>query len=285
MKYVDKNGKPIAGKEKDRFLSYVYSHRFTRVMLKPMTYPWFSKLGGKVLSSRVSKAFIPHFEKKNHIDLSEYEKTKYRCFNDFFSRKILSEKRPVCDEEDAFVSPCDGRLTAYHIDENLRLKIKDSVYSVESLIRDSQLAKDFLGGCCVIIRLCVDNYHRYHFPCDGHLISEKTIPGFFNSVRPSAINQFPVFKENSRTVSFLDSPKTGPFAQIEVGALLVGKIVNNQVDVFRKGEEKGHFLYGGSTIVLLIPKDGPRIDKRFFTNTDNNCETKICMGECIGRTR
>jgi len=285
MKYVDRNGTPIAGKEKDKFFSFVYSHKLTRAMMKPMTYPWFSRLGGKFLSSGVSKALIPRFEKKNHIDLSEYEDVKYHCFNDFFCRRILAEKRPVCQENDAFVSPCDGRLTAYSIDEKLRLKIKDSVYSVESLVRDSRLAGDFLGGCCVVIRLCVDNYHRYHFPCDGRIVTEKSIPGFFNTVRPSAVNSFPVFKENARTVSILDSPETGLFAQIEVGALLVGKIVNNPVAVFRKGEEKGHFLYGGSTIVLLIPKTGPKIDRRFFENTEKNCETRIQMGERIGIIR
>jgi len=285
MQYVDSEGRFLSGKDKDRFLTFVYNHKVTRVMMKPVTRPWFSRLGGKVLSSKASRALIPGFKKKNHIDISEYESAKYRCFNDFFCRKILAEKRPVCKEEDAFVSPCDGRLTAYRIDENLRLTIKDSVYSVESLLRDRNLARDFLGGCCVVIRLCVDNYHRYHFPCDGRLVYEKSIPGYFNTVRPSATNRFPVYVENSRSVSVLESPETGPFAQIEVGALLVGKIVNNPVDVFRKGEEKGHFLYGGSTIVLLIPKDGPRIDSLFFDHTEMNCETRVQMGERIGSIR
>ena len=178
MDYVDLSGAPIAGKEKDAFFTFIYSHSMTRVLMKPMTYPWFSRMGGAILSSSVSKALIPRFQRKNHIDLSEYEKVDYHSFNDFFSRKILAEKRPICPEEDAFVSPCDGRLTAYRIDEGLRLHIKDSVYSIDSLLQDPALSRKFIGGSCVVIRLCVENYHRFHFPCDGHIISEKQIPGF-----------------------------------------------------------------------------------------------------------
>ena len=43
------------------------------------------------------------------------------------------------------------------------------------------------------------------------------------------------------------------------------------------------FLFGGSTIILLCDKDAVEIDKTFFTNTENNKETIVKMGQVIGK--
>ena len=62
---------------------------------------------------------------------------------------------------------------------------------------------------------------------------------------------------------------------------MVGKIVNHHnKKAFKKGEEKGYFKFGASTIVLLV-KD-IKIDEDLIKNTNNNLETIVKMGERIG---
>ena len=67
---------------------------------------------------------------------------------------------------------------------------------------------------------------------------------------------------------------------MEVGAMLVGRIVNEKISAcdVKRGEEKGHFEYGGSTIILLIQKDRAVIDGSFLTAT----EVPVIMGQVIG---
>ena len=67
---------------------------------------------------------------------------------------------------------------------------------------------------------------------------------------------------------------------MEVGALMIGKIVNyrNNCQV-KKGQEKGRFEFGGSTVVLLFEKNSIIPDEDIINNTNNNCETKVKMGE------
>jgi len=72
---------------------------------------------------------------------------------------------------------------------------------------------------------------------------------------------------------------------MEVGAMLVGKISNNHVSnhTFKRGEEKGKFEFGGSTIILLFKENTIDIDDTFIKNTDKNIETHVKMGEKIGK--
>ena len=94
------------------------------------------------------------------------------------------------------------------------------------------------------------------------------------------------FIKNTREYTFLYTENFDKVIQIEIGALLVGKIKNyHGADQFLKGEEKGMFEYGGSTIVLLVKKDVLALDEEFFENTRNYLETKVKYGETIGFCR
>ena len=76
----------------------------------------------------------------------------------------------------------------------------------------------------------------------------------------------------------------GDIVQVEVGAMMVGRIVNNhQEGAYKKGQEKGKFEFGGSTIVLLIEKDKVIFDEEFFINTSKDYETFVKCGESIGK--
>ena len=270
-------------KESSGILRFLYNTVPGRMVLKIITSPTISKIGGAYMDCRVSEIHIKGFIKNNNIDMTQYEKAKYGCFNDCFTRKIKKEMRPINMEENAFIAPCDGRLSAYHISENSDFYIKKSYYSVADLIKNSKKAPYFNGGVCLVFRLCVDDYHRYGYVDDGKIVENNYVPGVLHTVRPIALNRYPVFVQNSREYSVIETKNFGTIAQIEVGALMIGKIKNHQKSgLVKKGREKGMFLYGGSTIVVLLEKDKVDIDEKYFRNTANDIETKVKFGSTIG---
>lgn len=235
------------------------------------------------MDSGISKIHIRGFIKKNDIDMSQYEKKNYKCFNECFTRKILEEKRPVEMDADALISPCDGRLSVYRISENSDFYIKHNYYSTKDLIPGAKKAPDYNGGTCLVFRLCVDDYHRYGYMDNGNIVENKYIKGKLHTVRPIALNRYPVFVQNSREYSIIETENFGTMAQIEVGALMIGKIKNHQTaGSVKKGTEKGMFLYGGSTIVVLLEKAAAHIPQIYFENTAKGIETKVKYGSKIG---
>ena len=215
--------------------------------------------------------------------MTQYEKAKYGCFNDCFTRKIKKEMRPINMEENAFIAPCDGRLSAYHISENSDFYIKKSYYSVAGLIKNSKKAPDFNGGVCLVFRLCVDDYHRYVYAASGTQSKNYHIDGTFHTVNPVANDYLPIYKENTREYTVIHTPDYGSIVQMEVGALLVGRIKNHKESCpVTRGEEKGYFEYGGSTIIILTEKDTyvPRQD--LMQNTRRGYETKLLQGHVLG---
>ena len=266
-----------------KLLKFLYNTVPGRVVLKIFTSPIISKIGGAYMDSAISKIHIKGFIKNNGIDMKEYEEAKYNSFNDCFTRKILKEKRPVCMDQNAYITPCDARLSSYHINEGSAFHIKHSIYKVVDLIPGSKYAPDYKGGICLVFRLCVDDYHRYGNVDNGEIVENKSIKGRLHTVRPIAVNKYPVFTQNSREYSIIKTENFGVIAQIEVGAMMIGKIKNHQKSgMVLRGTEKGMFLYGGSTIVVLIEKDKVNIPEIYFKNTENDIETRVFYGSKIG---
>lgn len=273
-------------KENGRILKFLYHTKAGRLALKLMVNPAVSKIGGAYMDSRVSKIHINHFIKSSKIDMTQYETAVYKSFNEFFTRKILADKRPVHREKEFLISPCDGRLSAYRISENSDFYIKKSHYSIKDLIKNSKAAPDFNEGTCLIFRLCVDDYHRYAYIDNGEILENQFVEGKLHTVRPIAVNRQPIFIQNSREYTIIDTENFGRIAQIEVGAMMIGRILNHQKEgCVVKGSEKGMFLYGGSTIVLLLEKDVADIPELFFENTANGIETRVKYGSRIGKKK
>ncbi len=263
-------------------LEYLYNTRSGRRILKVLVKPGLSNLCGKFLDTGLSKPLIKPFIKNNNIDMSEYEAEKYTCFNDCFCRRIRPECRPFDMNPEHLPSPCDGLLSAYHIKEDMVIPVKGSKYSIKSLLRDEELAKEFNDGICLVFRLCVNHYHRYSYPDSGSKGPNIFIPGVLHTVRPVALYSEPVFIENSREYTVLNTQNFGKVVQMEVGAMLVGKISNNQGEgTFVRGREKGKFLYGGSTIILLLTKDAAAIRPDFFEVSSEGKETPVKLGESL----
>lgn len=262
-------------------LRFLYNTPPGRLLLKALTRPNLSKLVGRVLSSSFSKAFIPRFIRKNGIDVDRYDLSGVRSYNDFFSRPI---KPGAIVVEDGLISPCDAKLTAYPITENACFTIKQSVYDLREMLGGDPVAQTFEGGLCLIFRLSVDNYHRYCYFDDCRELRWKFLPGVLHTVQPIAFHRYNVYHQNCREYTVLDTARFGTAVQLEVGALCVGKIENyHQPGPHKKGEEKGKFLFGGSTVVVLLKKGAARIDPEILANTRKGLETVVTMGEGIGQ--
>lgn len=270
----------------DRFLKKLYGSAFGRFWLKPLTARWVTRLGGWYMSRSISRGMIKSFIKKNNIDMTQFQEENYRCYNDFFTRKIRPEARPVDMDPKHLISPCDCKLTVLPITKEGRLTLKLTDYTVESLLRNKELAAAYEGGTAMIFRLCVDDYHRYCYICDGEQSEPVRIAGAFHTVNPIANDYFPIYKENTREYTVLHTEHFGDLVVMEVGALMVGKIVNHAGKAaVHRGEEKGYFKFGGSTIVVLMQKDKAVLDDDILENSKEGIETVVRYGERIGQTR
>ena len=272
MYYDLKNDKYIENKD-SKALKFLYNTIIGRVILKIATTKFIANAYALYMNSSIYKKKIKKFIKNNNINMEEYIKKDYKSFNDFFIRNIKDGKRKI---EDGLIAICDSKLSVYKIDENSRFNIKNSIYTVNELIGEDKKYKYAL-----IFRLCVDDYHHYIFPDDGKIITNKHIKGRLHTVQPIALKKYKVFHENDREVTFLKCDNLGDICIIEVGALMVGKIVNEDKKSFKKGEEKGHFEFGGSTVIMLVEKD-ININKKILDMSKNDIETIVKMGQNIG---
>ena len=267
----------------DKLIAVLYGSRLGRFMLRPLVSPIVSKAAGKFLSSRLSVPLIKPFIRKNGIDMSQFEDTGYRSYNEFFSRQIKAEMRPVDMREHILIAPCDSKLTVMPVTQEGRFVLKNTFYTVKSLLQNEELAEKYEGGLALVFRLTVDDYHRYCYVADGEKEENVCIPGVLHTVNPIANDVYPIYIQNSREYSVLHTAAFGDVLMMEVGALLVGKIVNHhgKARVVR-GQEKGYFQFGGSTVVVLLEKDKAHIDADILANSCELAETVVKMGEKIG---
>ena len=286
MKYRNRQGEEFEQTtSQDKLLRKMYDSYFCRAVLRFLSIPAFSKIAGLFMDSKLSAGFVSDFVQSNDIDLSDYEPQAYKSFNDFFTRKIRPSARPLPKDKNVLISPSDGKVTAYEIDKVNGFVIKNSVYSVCSLLRDKKLAKRYEDGYAVIIRLTPDDYHRYCYAATGVKSHDRTIKGVLSTVNPVVNEYVPVYKENSRNYCLIRTENFGDIIQMEVGALLVGRITNAHPYGRRtvlRGEEKGYFEFGGSTIVLLLEKDKVELCGDLLENTREGFETKLRQGEAVG---
>ena len=283
--YITRDGTKIDGTTgQDHLLEVIYGHALTRMLLRLFLSPAVSDICGKFLSTRLSRRIIPSFVKKNHIDLSIYEKQEFDSYNAFFTRKIKAEQRPINDQKNVLISPSDGKVTAYPITQKGRFWIKHTQYTAAQLLKDERLAERYMGGWIYVIRLTVDDYHRYCYVADGRKSRQRKIRGVLHTVNPVANDYYPIYKMNSREYCLLKTKEFGTILLMEVGALMVGKINNHEEDSaqVKRGDEKGMFEFGGSTIVVMTEPGMTKPDKDIIQNTKVQAETLIKMGEPIG---
>ena len=133
----------------------------------------------------------------------------------------------------------------------------------------------------------MDDYHRYCYVADGEKSKNVVLPGVFHTVNPAANDALPIYKENAREYTLLKTEKFGTILMMEVGAMMVGKITNHKKGSgpVKKGEEKGYFEFGGSTVIMLLQHGKVRLDYDLIENSENDYETIVRMGERIGEQK
>ena len=134
-----------------------------------------------------------------------------------------------------------------------------------------------------VVRLAPVDYHRFHFPCDCTTDSPvRVIPGRYHSVNPIALLKCPdVYADNERQVLKCRAA-FGDFWLIDVGAFGVGTIVQTYSGAAHaKGDEKGYFKFGGSTVVMVLPAGAARFDDDLVRNSAAGLETRVFCRESI----
>jgi len=212
---------------------------------------------------------------------------EFSNFNDFFTRKLRNEARPVDTSSTIIVSPADGKILAYADISNSDFIIKGYRFDVSTFLDNPDLAQKYRDGALLIIRLAPMDYHRFHFPVSGNISPNKKIDGDYYSVNPFALRKnAEIFCLNKREYTILSNPLFGDVVMAEVGATMVGSIEQTfKGSSVNKGEEKGYFKFGGSTVVLLFEKNKIHIDEDLLYNTANGYETTVKMGERIGEAK
>ncbi|MCI8918965.1 MAG: phosphatidylserine decarboxylase [Eubacterium sp.] len=267
----------------DRLLAWIYGHAAGRMLIRPFISKRISEFGRSIMESRASAFFVPFFIRSHSIDMDDYEQKKYASFNDFFTRKLAQGARCMNLEKNVWISPCDSRLGVYKIEKGCTFTVKHTRYTAAELLKDKKLAEKFAGGYVWVFRLCADDYHRYVFVDRGTVSAGRRIEGVFHTVNPAANDVFPIYKENTREYCLLKSENFGTVLCMEVGALLVGRIENRQgKKCVERGEEKGNFAFGGSTIILMTQKGQVLPSGDLLRYSKSGIETKVRMGEKIG---
>ena len=234
-----------------------------------------SKVAGRLAASRhpyVKRTFIRSFAKAYNVSLDEYERQSlnaYESFNDFFTRELKEDARPIDTTANGIVSPADGVISQLgQINDHKMLQAKGRHYDVGQLLADSEDGRYFADGSFATVYLAPSNYHRVHMPFAGTLTKTRYVPGTLFSVNNTTAANVPdLFARNERLVCMFDT-QYGKAAVVMVGAMIVagietvatGKIARTD-DVqeanhdmrFEKGDELGRF-YLGSTAIVILPK-------------------------------
>jgi len=273
-----------------------YSDKIFFLFQKIIPQHQLSRLIGKVADAKtpwLKNLLIHQAIRTYNIDLSIAEREQaeqYSSFNDFFTRSLKPNARPICEQASAITSPADGILSQFgSISNDQFIQAKGQSYTTSRLLgNDYTLASEFSGGSFATIYLSPSDYHRVHMPWGGRLIETRYIPGKLFSVNQATADGIPeLFARNERLVCIFETSQ-GKMAVILVGAMLVAGIetswqkhyspATRAVEDFseqsinlERADELGLFKFG-STVILLF-NESITFDKQ-LTNGD-----KILMGE------
>jgi phosphatidylserine decarboxylase len=220
----------------------------------------------------------------------------YKNFNDFFIRKLKPRVREFKYPQrfanpNVMVAIADARYLGFaKWNSNMKVEAKGHMVNVPEILglRDGNdpLAKKFEGGPMVIVRLAPIDYHRFHFPANGVVNRAFPIEGALDSVSPLALSRKPdILFKNKRVVNLLTTEHFGELAYIEIGAVGVGTITHTFPDKsgtpFLKGQEKGYFEFGGSTVVILGEPGKWKPAQDILVKSSTGREVLIKMGDLM----
>lgn len=247
----------------------------------------------------IRNTFIKTFMSLYPINMREAlqeDPLAYRSFNDFFTRALKPDARPITDQ--GIACPADGAISEIGpIDDDRVFQAKGHHYTLRQLLGgDAARAEPFRNGQFATVYLSPRDYHRVHMPYSGTLREMIYVPGKLFSVNQRTAQQVPaLFARNERVVCLFDTD-LGPMAVILVGAMIVASIETAwaglvapprrrlQVERYgttrgeeirlQRGDELGRFRLG-STAIVLLPKG------KSAWRPDLKAGSAVRMGESI----
>lgn len=229
------------------------------------------------LKNYLIRYFLGQYPQVNLSEALEPNPYAYTSFNDFFTRKLKADARPIDTQASSIICPADGCIQNFGvIQQNQFIQAKNHLYSVESVLGNAELAKNFKNSAFVTIYLAPKDYHRVHLPFAGKLTDMIYVPGNLFSVNILTTEHVPgLFAKNERVVALYDT-EHGPMAVILVGAMIVGSIDTawagkvapsgcgfskkihhtrySAEQAYKKADEVGFFTLGSTVIVLFPPQ-------------------------------
>lgn len=248
-----------------------------------------STLYGRLQSSARSARKVPDFVKRFKLPMEQYEDRPFTSFNDFFIRQFRPGLRPFPNDQEQMGAFAEARYLAFaNSEEPISVPIKGLQLDPMALLGSTPDKERFRGGPCLLARLCPVDYHRFHFPDDGKTVHFHSESGKLHSVNPLALKRHPsLLLTNERQVSILKTKSFGLLAYVEVGALCVGRIVQTHPfeRPFARGQEKGYFLFGGSTVVVYGEPGTWLPEADLLEQSAKGIETLVELGSVVGRLR
>ncbi len=284
VEYIDRaSGKKVTESVMgDKALRFAYETLLGRTL-------WPVLFGSRLVSALMGLRYDSPRSKKDIAKLAAipgclYQQAEkplgeYATFNEFFTRRLKAGVRPLGD---GITSPADGRMRLYlDADADTPFPLKGAKRSLRSVFDGNAPAGRY---DIAVFRLAPVDYHRFHFPCDCETPDPvRTIPGQYHSVNPIALLRRPdIYAENERQVLRCHA-SFGEFYLVDVGAFGVGTIIQTYSGTsHRKGDEKGLFKFGGSTVILIARAGTIRFDGDLVENSAKGLETRVLCGERIG---
>ncbi|MCH8004449.1 MAG: phosphatidylserine decarboxylase [Nanoarchaeota archaeon] len=236
---------------------------------------------GKISQSQKIPAFLQQY--RINTDESEHPPEHYASFNAFFTRRLKSNARPFSPDPEIFCSPADGKVLVYpDLTPDTAIPVKGGTVALTDLLNTDH--HPYTGGSALIVRLAPYDYHRFHFPIQGTAGRASTIPGRYYVVNPLSLARLPdLFGRNKRALTEITTEHFGTIAYLEIGGFAVASIVQTYTPgPIDRGQEKGYFQFGGSTLILLFEPGTIAFDSDLIQDSEQDIEVQVQAGTQIG---
>lgn len=268
----------------EAYIRWIYQSVPGKCLLPLLTRRFISKAYGFAQSLPSSAKKIAPFVSQFNIEMDKFERSDFRTFNQFFIRRFVSGARTFIDTPTQMPAGCEARYLGFNeVTSDMTFPIKGQEYSAHKLLKNKKWEDVFAGGPLLVARLAPVDYHRFHFMDDGVILDQYRISGHLHSVSPIALKEYAdILSTNERQVTILRTKNFGDVAMIEIGALCVGAIVQTyEGNNFKRGQEKGYFLFGGSTVAFLGCKGAWKPAADIIDHSARGIETLVQLGDWV----
>lgn len=278
----------------DKLVEWLYQSESGKIISKIACKAPLSRLYGTFQDLRLSQKKITPFIKNFKIQMQDYlpeegrnNESPYSSFNKFFIRRFKPGIREFVKNENEMAAFSEARYFGYgSVRDDDRVPVKGRYLKPKELLSNVSWETTFHDGPLLLARLCPVDYHRFHYPDDGVILDDYRVPGVLHSVNPLALKaKQDILITNERHVTIIETKNFGKLAFIEVGAICVGKIVQSNPLIkgksFKRGDEKGYFLFGGSTVIVIGEKNKWNPSQDILDYTKKGLETYIHLGMSV----